>query len=266
MRILSSIHILSLPLVLFLSQAASAQDYVLTTRGDSLVGQVKPLLYGPQQKVQFVSGDKEKRTFSLFDVREYSQDGEIFRPMKGDDGYVFMKLLHPGYLSLYAFQQDNQARFDGLLMKKLDGDQIIVPNLGFKKYISQFLEDCPGVVEQIKSGALGKRNLAELVNAYNACVNERTVDHKKLIAEHQQEKAIINEWDSLEEKVKEKDFSEKSNALEMITEIKNKIRVHEKIPNFLVEGLKNSLEGTGLSGDLSTAIRETPAESRPTGQ
>jgi hypothetical protein len=270
MRKLTSIHIISSLITSFLfllsSLQASAQDYLLTTRGDSLVGEVKPLLYGPQQKVQFVSDDREKTTFSLFDVREYSRDGEIFRPLKGENGYVFMKLVQPGYLSLYAFQQDNQARFDGLLMKKLDGDQLIVPNLGFKKYVSQFLEDCPGVVGRIKGGELSKRNLPAIVDAYNACVNSRTVDHRKVLAEHEQEKATISEWDSLERKVKEKEFSEKSNALEMIAEVKSKIRLHEKIPNFLIDALRHSLEEVGLASDLGAAIKETPEDSRPSGQ
>jgi hypothetical protein len=262
MQKLTSIHITGFLLLGSLCWNASAQDYVLTARGDSLAGEVKPLLYGPQQKVQVVSGKREKTTFALFDIREYSKDGEIFRPLKGEKGYVFMKLLQPGYLALYAFQQDNQARFDGLLLKKLDGDQLIVPNLGFKKYISQFLEDCPEVVERIKGGGLNKKNLPELVEAYNACVNDRTVDHKKEIAEYKEENASLSHWDSLEEKVKGKEFNEKSNALEMIAEIKNKIRGHEKIPNFLIEGLKNSLEGVGLTADLDDALRETGNDSQ----
>lgn len=243
--------------LLSFTHGARAQDYVLTTRGDSLVGEVKPLVYGPQQKVQLVSPDKEKTTFSLFDVREYSQEGEIFRPLKGENGYVFMKLLHPGYLSLYAFQEPNQARFDGLMLRKMDGDQLVVPNLGFKKYVGQFLEDCPGVAGRIKDGELGKKNLTELIDAYNACIDSRTVNHEKIIAEQHEAEATVSAWDALEEKVRQQEFGEKSNALEMIAEIKKKIRVQEKIPNFLTQGLKESLEGTGLAADLDAAIRET---------
>ncbi len=245
---------------LFLSlfyRVATAQDYVLTNRGDSLAGEIRPILYGPQKKVQLVSPDKQKTTFSLFDIREYSFEGEIFRPMKGENGYVFMKLIQPGYLSLYAFQQENQARFDGLFLKKLDGDQMVVPNLGFKKYVSHFLEDCPSVVQKIKDGELSKKSLTELVNAYNGCVNGRTVDHEKVIARIDDEKQKIGTWDSLEEKVKAKDFAEKTNALEMIAEIKNKIQHEEKIPNFLIEGLKNSLDGVGVSEELNAAISGT---------
>lgn len=250
------LHISAVLLLLSFCTQVRGQDYLLTTRGDSLVGEVKPLLYGSEQKVQFISSDKEKTTFSLFDVREYSQEGDIFRPLKGENGYVFMKLLHPGYLSLYAFQQENQSRFDGLMLRKLDGGQLVVPNLGFKKYISQFLDDCPGVAARIKGGELGKKDLTGLIDAYNACVDSRTVDHEKIIEGQQHEEAAISAWDALEEKVKQREFAEKSNALEMIAEIKNKVHQQEKIPNFLTEGLKNSLKGTGLSGDLETAIRE----------
>jgi hypothetical protein len=243
---------------------AGAQDYLLTTRGDSLAGEVKPLLYGPQQKVQIVAADKEKTTFSIFEVREFSEDGEVYRPLKGEKGgYVFMKLQHPGYLSLYAFQQENQSRFDGLMLRKLDGDQLVVPNLGFKKYVGQFVADCPEVAARVKAGELGKRNVDELIDAYNACVTSRTVDHVKEIAGQHQEEAAINAWDALEEKVKQKEFAEKSNALEMISEIKNKVRLHEKIPNFLAEGLKSSLEGTGLSADLESAMKELEETGRP---
>src|SRR5688572_6281830 len=119
MKNLTIIHILLFLLLMLVHQCAGAQDYVLTTRGDSLTGEVKPLLYGPEKKVQLTASDNEKSTLSLFQIREFSSKGEIYHPVKGESGYVFMKLIQPGYLSLYAFQPENQVRFDGLLLKKL---------------------------------------------------------------------------------------------------------------------------------------------------
>ncbi|HET9486012.1 MAG TPA: hypothetical protein VFO54_01185, partial [Chryseosolibacter sp.] len=221
-----------------------------------LTGEVRPLFFGPQHKVQIVGPGKEKSTFSLFDVRAFSSDGDIYHPVKGEKGYVFMKLVQPGYLSLYAFQPENQPRFDGLFFKKADGANLVVPNLGFKKYIGQFLEDCPLVVQRIKDGELGKKNLTEIVQAYNACVDGRTIDHGKVIALRAEQNTRLSAWDSLEEKVKVAEFSEKNNALEMIAEVRRKIRQQEKIPNFLLEGLKNSLQNTGLTVDLELAMKE----------
>jgi hypothetical protein len=257
-------HISVALLLLGVASQAGAQDYLLTSRGDSLVGEVKPLLYGPQQKVQLISADNEKTTFSVFEVREFSQGGDVFRPLKGEKGgYVFMKLMHAGYLALYAFQQENQSRFEGQMLRKLDGDQLVVPNLGFKKYIGQFIADCPEVAARVKAGELGKRNLDELLNAYNACIENRTVDRVRQAAGQRQENGAINAWNALEEKVKQKEFAEKSNALEMIAEIKNKVRLQEKIPNFLAEGLKSSLKDTGLSEELDSAMREVQESARP---
>ena len=243
-------------LLMLVYQCAGAQDYVLTTRGDSLRGEVRPLTYGAEKKVQIISEDKEKTNLSLFEVRAFSSDGDVYHPVKGEKGYVFMKLLRPGYLTLYAYQMDNQNHYDGLFMKKADGEGMVVPNLGFKKYVSQFLEDCPDVAARIKAGDLNKKNLTELVDAYNHCIDERTIDHTQLLAQPGQQDPKINAWDSLEEKVKEQRFSQKTNALEMIAEIKKKIERKETIPNFLVQGLRNSLTDTGLTQDLEEALRQ----------
>lgn len=244
-------------LLAFFESPIQAQDYILTTLGDSLTGEVKPLLYGTEKRVQLIAPDKEKTTFSLFDVREYSHEGGIFRPMKGPSGYVFMKLLQSGYLSLYAYQLENQTRFDGRLLKKLDGDQLPVPNLGFKKYISQFLGDCPDVASKVKEGEMNKRDLSQIIDAYNACVESRTVDHAQILARQETKAEKLSGWDALEQKVRSADFGQRSTALEMITEIRKKIERQEKIPNFLIDGLKSSLEGTGLSEELNDAISAT---------
>ena len=49
-------------------------------------------------------------------------------------------------------------------------------------------------------------------------------------------------------------FAEKENALEMIGEIKNKISTSQKIPNFLIEGLKNSLNKNEFKAELDSAL------------
>jgi len=256
MKNLAVIHFLLLLLLMLLYQVVDAQDYVLTNKGDSLTGEVRPLLYGPEKKVQVVGPDKEKTTLSIFQVRAFASEGETYHPVKGETGYVFMKLVKSGYLTLYSYQLENQHRFDGLFLQKRDGENMSVPNLGFKKYMVQFLEDCPSVADRIRTGELGKKELSQIVDSYNTCVNGRTVDHAKVIAERKEQTSRISAWDSLEEKVSAADFSEKTNALEMIAEIKKKISDKEKIPNFLLEGLRNSLQNTGLTADLDQAISE----------
>jgi hypothetical protein len=77
------------------------------------------------------------------------------------------------------------------------------------------------------------------------------------MAEQVVQEKVIGVWDVLEQKVKaEPDFEGKSNALDMIAEIKGKVSRSEKIPNFLIEGLKSTLTQETLKTDLENALKE----------
>lgn len=257
MKNFSILHILLFLLVMLVYQCAKAQDYVVTLAGDTIKGRVKLLSYGLEKNVQVTTADKKKNTYSIFQTRTINFRGEKYAPMKASSGYVFMKVIKEGYLSLYAYQLPNQVPFDGLYLHKKDGQGLDVPNLSFKKLITRYLEDCSGVTGKIESGELGKNDLEQIVDAYNHCITEKTGDLNAAIIQEQQQSEKISAWDVLEKKIKDKpDFESKTDALEMITEIKSKIKKNEKVPNFLIEGLKNSLSDTGLSEDLQRALDE----------
>jgi hypothetical protein len=251
---LTIVHILLFFILLMAYQCASAQDYVITVRGDSLSGDVRPLFFGAEKKVQLTTAD-DKTLYSITEVRAFAKDGEVFHPIRGERGYEFMKLLQPGYLSLYAYQMENQMRFDGLWLQKRDGAHLIVPNLGFRKYISQFLEDCPNVADKVKEGQFTRRDLTEIIDAYNSCIGQRTAQHVGAIAQLETQNEKVAPWQNLEDSIQKKEFADKGTALEMVAEIRKKIRDNERIPNFLIEGLKGTLNGHGLDDELKTALQ-----------
>jgi hypothetical protein len=256
MKTFSVLHIVLFLLAILVYQCAQAQDYVISAKGDSITGEVKPLTYGREKYVQVIPADGKKLSLTIFQVKEFRYKDELFRPVKFENGYTFMKLMKPGYLSLYAFQHENQYAFDGLYLLKKDASGIEVPNLSFKKYVMKFLEDCP-VSEKVANGEYGKKQLLTIVDEYNACVNARTIDHGKILEQKKEEIKKITAWDALEEKVKGKpDFTDKGDALEMISDIKAKINRGEKVPRFLLEGLKAALESTDLSTELDAALAE----------
>ena len=173
-----------------------------------------------------------------------------------ETGYTFMKVLKPGYLSLYEFQREGQAAFDGLYLRKRDGTGLEVPNLGFKKMMSRFLEDCSAVVEKIDNGQLGKRDVEAIVEEYNLCIERKSSANSKTVVQTTPATSTAD-WDNLEQKVKTKpDFEGKTDALEMISEIKKKVSRSEKVPNFMLEGLKSRLSQTDLAQDLESAIKD----------
>jgi hypothetical protein len=257
MKNLKLTHSLLLLVFLFSFANALAQGYVITVKGDTIKGEVKPVSFGLNSKVNIITSDKKKASFTLFQVKTFSFKDEMYRPVKGPEGYTFMKVKKDGYLSLYAFQLPNQMSFDGYFLTKLDGSGIEVPNLNFKKVMKNFLSECSIVVDKIERGDLGKRELNTIIDEYNACVKNNTINHEKFVIQSKDQSKKISAWDALEENLKnQSDFEGKSNAIEMIADIKGKISRGEKVPNFLAEGLKNILNPTALKGDLELALKE----------
>jgi hypothetical protein len=238
-------------------QFATAQDYLITTRGDTLTGTVKPLNFGPDKKVQVVGPDKKKNVYSLFQVNSYSISGDLFKPVKGPAGYTFMKVIKPGYLSLLAFQLENQTTYDGMYLMKRDGQGVEVPNLAFKKTLRNFLNDCGDVSGKIDNGELSKKDLHQIIDEYNACVEGKKIITQKQMVQRAEQVQKLNPWDALETKVKSlADFEGKTDALEMIAEIKTKISRSEKVPKFMVDGLKSTLSRPEVQTELDKALEE----------
>ena len=241
---------------LLLSVTVSGQDFIVTIQGDTLVGEVKALTYGPDKKVQIAQTGKKKVVYPFYKVKSFTIDNEVFQPIKGPQGYTFMKLIKGGYLSLYSFQSNNQNLYDGQYLLKMDGEGIEVPNITFKKGMKRFLDDCPTLADKIDADVLNKKDLLQIVDEYNTCItnaaaNNRTVVESKPVVPS----SVIDTWNALENKVKsQSDFAEKENALEMIGEIKGKISSSQKIPNFLIEGLKNSLNQNEFKAELDAAL------------
>lgn len=251
---LTIIHFLIFLLCMLVYQCTHAQQgYVITSRGDSINGEIKPMLYGPEPKVQ-VRGDGGKQVFSIVQTRKYALDGEVFYPVRTTEGYKFMKLLSTGYVSLYAFQPDKQQTFDGRYLVKADGRSMEVPNLGFKKQMVSFLDDCGGVSEKIESGELTRKNLDEILQQYNQCIAGRTAE--TLARKPEVKAAKVTPWDELEKSVSEHaEFEGKSTALEMIADVKSRISRGEKIPNYILEGLKSTLASQdALAESLAGAL------------
>lgn len=235
-------------------KCVNAQDFLVTTKGDTLTGEIKTLNYGPEKKVQLKGADNKKTVYSMFQVAYYSLDKEVFYPVKGPYGYSFMKLLKPGYLSLYNFTSENQMTYDGLYLLKKDGKGIVVPNISFKKTLTSFLKDCPEVSTKIENDEFSKKDLEKIIDAYNACIISRT-NHLTAQQNSIGTKDKIGPWNILAEKIIAiENFSEKENVLEMISEVKKKISNAEKVPNFLISGIKQSITDSALQEDLANAI------------
>jgi hypothetical protein len=242
MKNLSIIHILFFLLLFILQQCAFGQDYVVTLKGDTIHGDVKLLAFANEERVQVVPPGQKKQSFAATQVKSVHHSDAFFKPVRTPKKYSLMKVVIPGYLSLYAFQQENQIGYDGLFLQKNDGQSLEVPNLTFKKTIKNFLSDCSNVVTKVENGELGKSDLQAIVTSYNECIADKTEQSMKASSTQVLNNNKLQYWNALEASVSSlQDLTTKSDALEMIKDVKGKIDRNENVPNFLVEGLKSSL-------------------------
>jgi hypothetical protein len=256
MKFFSIIHILLFLLLMIIYQCTSAQGYIVMAAGDTIQGEVKPQIFGVQERVQVTTADRKKTTYSILQVKSFSYKNDLYRAVRTDKRYTYMKVIIPGYLSLYGFQPENQTGYDAQYLQKQDGQSLEIPNLNFKKYMKTFLEDCPAVVAQIDSGSLGRRDVVKIVTEYNNCVEDRTKRTKEISAQIKENNDKLSSWNLLEAKVKAAEFTDKATALEMITEVRNKLSKNENIPNFLIEGLKSALVSANVKEELDNALND----------
>jgi hypothetical protein len=259
MKNVKMVQVLLILICLIGYKISSAQsDYVVTTKGDTISGKVKYLNYGFEKKVQVINDTKS--VYPILQTTGFKMNNELYHAVRHDQGYTYMKVVKTGYLSLYAFQQPNQVSWDGRLLLKKDGTSMEVPNIGFKKNMKKFLEDCPTVTARLDSGELGKAELMLMIDAYNECIEFNTQNQKQPEPPSIKENTdkLVN-WNQLEADVKNLgDFEGSKDAVEMIQEIKSKISKGEKIPNFLTEGLKETLRSqSSIQNALEKALRET---------
>jgi hypothetical protein len=255
MKRLANRQILFVLILLLIHPIVRGQDYLVTTSSDTLRGEIRPLMFGAEKKVQIRTAEG-KEIYSILQTRFFVLDGVSYFPVRGPQGYTFMQLVKQGYLSLYRFQPENSNVFTGTFLRKADGTGIELPNIGFKKQMTEFLADCEDVVARIESGALKKSDIDAIIDGYNACISRRTQGVREDIQVGVEAKSALTLWNELETAIeKEGDFEERETALEMVADIRNRVSRGERVPNFILQGLKNAVNNRpALSEPLSKAL------------
>lgn len=233
----------------------SAQDYLVTTRRDTLRGEIKLLTFGQMDQVQIVV-DKKKKVHKPMELSSLFIKGEFYKPIVHDNSIRFMKVLKTGYLSYYGFRLPNQTLYDGRYLAKLDGKGIEVPNLGFKKVMNKFLEDCPEVTAKIKGDELKRNDLERIIDEYNACMERKTeaAIKNKIVRQEGNEK--LEAIKKLQAKVEAQESLEgKKDVIDLLADISDKISGQQSIPNYQLEALKGLLKNNeATKEELSKVI------------
>lgn len=233
------------------------QDYVINIQGDTLKGTVRILSIDPIDQVRVVV-NKKKITLTALKARSIFFNNEVYHSVRNGQTQKFMKLVKPGFLSLYAFKLPNQTSYDGLLLVKKSGQSMEVPNLGFKKIMMEFLVECEPVTDSIKEEKLKRKDLNDIIERFNTCSdllrkgNDPTV---RPLASYDTDKKLT-EVDAFKKKVEALEtFSAKKDVIDILGDIKQKLEKQDTIPSYLYDVLKTHLSNQpAVSDDLAKLI------------
>jgi len=238
--------ILSIILVLIGTFALAQTDYLVTSKADTIKGDVRLMSYDKIDRVQ-ISNNGKKEVYTALQVLLVNIDNVNYKPVQKENTVRLMQILKSGYLSLYAFNFPNQYMFDGRYMVKLDGNAMEMPNISFKKMMANYLEDCSELAERIKKGELGKSDINTIIDEYNICVAKSKPASNAIVASEE-----LNALQTLSSKVKELDFDSKADALDILNDMQSKLEKKEKISNYLIGGLEAALKDQAtLTEDLT---------------
>ena len=240
-------------LLLALTFHTSAQgDYLITIKGDTLYGEIKLLNYSKPEQVQLIRAGK-KQNFHPLQAREFSFNGSTYNSVKNYDTYQFMQLVQSGYLSLYAYRIERQSTLDGRLLVKKDGSIMDVPNLGFKRKLIAFLDDCDEVSEKFEQQEVGRNDIEQIITLYNTCMDLKSGISNTVIANEELKPAINASMSLLEHIKSSNDFSGKADAIAILEDIRAKLLRNENIPGYLQEALKASLKD---NSEINSQLQE----------
>ncbi len=252
---MKKINVLSL--LFLLGHFASAQsDYLITSKADTIWGEVRILSYDNIDRAQIVNKGK-KEMFTALQLLSLYKSSETYKPVKLDNTIRLMKVISGGYLNLYAFKLPNQTSYEGRFLLKQDGTSLEMPNLGFKKILSAYLQDCSEVAEKIKSGGLGREKINEIIELYNACMlsNKPLAAKTTVAAEPKVSPQHLEVVQNLMNKIKDQNFTSKEDALDILRDIESKVNRNEPVSNYLIDGLSNSLKDqSALAEDVAKLI------------
>ena len=228
--------------ILFTAKTFSQSGYIITTTGDTLHGEIKVLGFSSTGHDKLIlQVDKEKTAYSSLEAVRYVIDGEMYETIKHNGQYKYMRKISTGYLSVYKFRPEDSYQYSGTLLVKADGDQMELPNIGYKRQMLQFLGDCEEVTKKLEEKQYKKTTFDSLVRDYNACIQAKTDQYQENILP-KTDPETVRLITSLKEQATHLDPEKREEFLDLLQNIENRLNAGENIPGYLKGSLQSFSE------------------------
>ena len=227
-------YILLLASVL-ITQLSFSQEYIINLKGDTLRGEIIIELPNDNFDEVLLKTDNDKIRLKAYQFLSIVKDSTTYKPVKYAEKYHLMKLISDGYLSHYQFRNGTYD-FGINFLLKVDGDGMEVPNLSFKKGVSDFVSECPELSKKIADKELIRKDLNQIITEYNNCIDRNTVKTQSNITNTvKTESPTIKLLENLKSQIS----TDKEELLTLIKDISAKIAAGKTVPSYLTSALKD---------------------------
>ncbi|CAN5331287.1 hypothetical protein BH10BAC4_BH10BAC4_16360 [soil metagenome] len=242
-------------IIILTSTLANAQDYIVTTQQDTVRGEVKILTYDILDRVEVeVAGQKKKNHYKCIQIKSAIIKNETYNPVRTDKGYRMMKLVEAGFLSSYLARRESNFLYEVPYLVKKDGNSVEIPGMGFKKTLSNFLSECHTVVEGLEKNHYNRNDIPKILHDFNNCLDKQAtathVTDEMPVVQNSATAALT----LLTKRVDASSIETKSDALDILNDLTDKVKKNKAIPDYMLDGLKESLKAPEFQDDLAKVI------------
>jgi hypothetical protein len=232
------------------SSTLFGQDYLVTTKNDTVRGKLSISTYPTMDKVLVSQQQKKKTEYAAHYVMSIFQDSTYYQTVRVPDAYRIMRIGKSGPVSLCYARQSPGTPYDVPYLVKRTGESIQVTALRFKRTVTNFLNDCARVKEMVDKDELGRKDLDRIVDEYNLCLAQQSPQAFAIT-----ENPTLSALSKLNTRL-QADSSAPKDAVDILKDIYRKVKDRQEVPNYLLEGLKNSLAGRDdYKGDLEELLK-----------
>lgn len=229
--------------------------HLITVRGDTLIGRIT--FSNAESKIErlwFQSGTNKRRLFVATQLKSVMIDSIDYK-IVNYNGYRFTEVQKEGYLSILKFRLPDSFAFTETLLHKRDGTIIEIPLMGFRKPIGSFLSDCKEVSAKVRLKELGPKDLHQIVDEFNLCIDggiEKDTglsDISPVEAVAEEPISRIDRSSELDRLLKQLKTRFKYSNLKskdfttILRDIQLKIDQSVEVPEYLINALKSTTKG-----------------------
>ncbi len=228
----------------FLSFAQT--DQVITLKGDTLLGKVS--FSDGKSYVQTITLKKEKGKshFKVYEIKSLVINGDFYKTIKVYGKYQLGLVIKEGYLSMYKIldiEVSTSNEYATSVLIKFDGSILIVPNIGFKKQLIAFLKDCKVVVDGLENKEYKKSDVGKMVDDYNNCMKKNAANATLVKSKVNFDSPKLEQVNMLIKAIKvDGSLPDLDSILEMLNDLKSKIKEGTKVPSYLKNALRDVLK------------------------